>query len=174
MRDSVFKTLNRIPPAREFLNNMDFRPVPVYKTGLFAKDSAGGHHPAAGALFIQPHVQTSTGEQVLFDEVLGPGFAVLSLGPAHEGVLSLRSRNFWASLPTRFVQILPAGATIDAAAAAPDTITVIDVTGRLYAWFEEHRGQMAMLRPDRYVFGVFPAHALREAEDKTRALHLGL
>ncbi len=176
LRDSVFKTLNRIPPAHEYITHMDFKPVPVYEKGLFGKDDEGRHHPAAGALFIQPQVQTSTGQQVLLDEVLGPGFAVLTVGSevAHDDDHSVRSRSFWASLNTRFIQVLAAGATVDrGAAAAPETGVVVDVDGRIHAWFEEHGGEMVVLRPDRYVFGVFPPNALAAAEDKIRTLALG-
>jgi 3-(3-hydroxy-phenyl)propionate hydroxylase len=176
LRDSVFKTLNRIPAGHDYITHMDFKPVPVYETGLIDKDSSGEREPAAGALFIQPEVQTSTGERVLLDEVFGQGFAVIALGtgPARESADSPRSRDFWASLSTRFVQVLPAGATIDPQAAArPDTQVVVDVSGRIQAWLEEHDAQGVVVRPDRYVFGVFQADALAETEDKIRMSHLG-
>lgn len=176
LRDSVFKTLNRIPVTREYITHMDFKPVPVYETGLIDKDSSGDREPAAGALFIQPEVQTSTGQRVLLDEVFGPGFAVIALGtgPAPESAQSPRSRDFWASLSTRFVQVLPAGATVDPQAAAqPDTQVVVDVSGRIQAWLEEHDAQGVVVRPDRYVFGVFQADALAQTEDKIRMSHLG-
>jgi 3-(3-hydroxy-phenyl)propionate hydroxylase len=155
---------------------MDFKPVPVYEAGLFGKDDEGKHHPAAGALFIQPEVQTRTGQEVLLDQVLGPGFAILTVGPevAHDDAHSVRSRNFWARLNTRYVQVLPAGSTVESGTTAPpDTETVVDASGRIHAWLEEHGGQMVVIRPDRYVFGVYPANALADAEDKVRMLNLG-
>lgn len=176
LRDSVFKTLNRIPAAHEYITHMDFKPVPVYEEGLFGKDDKGKHHSAAGALFIQPHVETTTGQRVLLDEVLGPGFGVLTVGPevAHDDAHSVRSRNFWASLNTRFVQVLPAGASADSGTTSPpDTETVIDVSAKIHNWLEEQGGQMVVIRPDRYVFGVFQANALAEAEERIRALSLG-
>ena len=106
LRDTVFKAMNRIPRAKEYMGHFDPKPAPVYKVGLLAGENHGDRHDAVGTLFIQPHVLRKSGERVLLDEVLGPGFAVVGIDLAPRSPLSARSRAFWESLPTRFVRVM--------------------------------------------------------------------
>jgi 3-(3-hydroxy-phenyl)propionate hydroxylase len=86
---------------------------------------------------------------------------------------SLRSRNFWQSLPARFLRIVPQG-SMPAGRQPGETQEAGDVEGKLAPWFKEHDAGIVVLRPDRYVFGVFPAGGTAAAEQALRAAQLGL
>lgn len=170
LRDVVLKTLTRVPQVRGYLEQADPRAAPIYKAGLMAGGQPSGRHAAEGHLFIQPKVGTRAQPTVLLDEILGPGFAVLAMEADPRGKLSARSRRFWDDLQTRFVRIARGG---PAAEGAPGLVECVDAEGKLAAWFQEHDAGVVVLRPDRYVFGVFPAGNLFAAEDALREAHLG-
>jgi 3-(3-hydroxy-phenyl)propionate hydroxylase len=94
-------------------------------------------------MFPQPRVGTADGTRLL-DDAIGAGFAVI--GPQVEPAVA--ADPVWAGLPVRFLRVLPAGAD---PTGADD---VVDVDGVLGRWFTRHRADLAVLRPDRFVFGV--------------------
>jgi 3-(3-hydroxy-phenyl)propionate hydroxylase len=90
-----------------------------------------------GTVCPQPVVE-SAGRRVPLDEVLGPGFALLSDGPVDER-LDRRARTAGA----RRVALAPGGADL----------TVGD-DGTLRAWLRRGRASAVLLRPDRVVAAV--------------------
>jgi 3-(3-hydroxy-phenyl)propionate hydroxylase len=99
--------------------------IPGLAAGLL--DSEARADPAVGVLFPQPRL--SDNDEEMFDDLLGPGFAVVTRRPA-DG-----RRDFgW------FTDVLGG--------------RVVHDEGALHAWFERHRCRWALVRPDRYVFGV--------------------
>jgi 3-(3-hydroxy-phenyl)propionate hydroxylase len=173
LRDSVIKTLTRLPQVREYLSEADPRAAPEYKAGLMVDGQSHGRHGAEGHLFIQPKVQISGGETVLLDDALGEGFAVLSFADDPRVRMGARSRNFWQSLSTRFVRVLPPGSS-PTDKGSGDAQEIADAEGKLVAWFQEHGAGVVVLRPDRYVFGVFADDGeIVAAEQALRAVRLG-
>ncbi len=109
------------------------RTAPPLRGGVVIEEQVGDGKPA-GHLFAQPTVRAADGEAML-DELLGQGFAVVARG-ASELVLSEASRTFLSRL------------------GAP-TILLDELEpshGRFDALFES--AGAAVVRPDRYVFGV--------------------
>jgi 3-(3-hydroxy-phenyl)propionate hydroxylase len=53
----------------------------------------------------------------------------------------------WDGLGARVVALLPAG-------SAPREGAMVDGTGKIGAWFARHGVQVAVVRPDRFVFGA--------------------
>jgi 3-(3-hydroxy-phenyl)propionate hydroxylase len=172
IRDVIVKTLTRIPQVQHYLGEADPRAAPVYKAGLMLDGHPHGSHAAEGHLFIQPQVKLPGGESVLLDDALGQGFAVLSFGEDPGDRMSERSLSFWQGLPTRFLRILPAE-SVPAEKGSGQTYEISDAEGKLTDWFKEHNAGAVVLRPDRYVFGVFPADGIGDAERALRAAQLG-
>jgi 3-(3-hydroxy-phenyl)propionate hydroxylase len=173
LRDLVIITLTRLPQVQGFLSEADPRAAPVYKTGLMADGHSQGRHAAEGHLFIQPKVQTAGGETVLLDDALGTGFAIMSFADDPRAHMSARSGTFWQSLPARVVRVVPAGST-PTPQESGDRVVIADVEGKLAAWFQEHGAGVVVLRPDRYVFGVFAEeNGTAAAEQALRAAQLG-
>ncbi len=114
--------------------------------GLRAAGLAG--EADAGFPFPQPAVRRD-GRDVLLDEVLGAGFALVGLDTDPAARLSPAARGFWTSVGVRAVRLDPA----DGAAAA---------------WFRRHRARVAVVRPDRYVLAACEGPGLPTLEAVTR------
>jgi 3-(3-hydroxy-phenyl)propionate hydroxylase len=78
---------------------------------------------------------------------------VLGWAPAGDAEAKLRASNarLWQSIGARFLRVIPA---YDRATSAYE---IRDVEGGLAAWFRRYRAAVAVIRPDRFVFGALPA-----------------
>lgn len=94
--------------------------------------------PLAGYLGVQPRLRTTPGASELADDVLGPGFTLLSLveldGPARAAVRDLETR-----IGLRSAVVGPAGTAEEGAA--------------LGRWLGDAGAVAVVVRPDFYVFG---------------------
>jgi 3-(3-hydroxy-phenyl)propionate hydroxylase len=156
VRDRVLRLLDRVPRVHRFTSNAEFKPPPIYEEGAFL-DGRHRRGQAQGTLFVQPFVEDAHGRRLRLDDALGPGFAVLSWAPAgapartiEDSVRSSAPR-LWEALGARFLRAVPAAAR----ASGPDEIR--DVEGKLAAWFARYQAAVAVIRPDRFVFGALPA-----------------
>lgn len=147
LRDSVFRVLDHVPRAQRFIRNFEFKPRPLISRGFMLGGSRAHRLAPEGTYFPQPRVGAPGGEVVRLDELLGPGFAVLVHPDARE--TARRGAQVLAdSLGARFLRIIPPRA----GQAQPGE--VVDTEGRLDAWFIEHKVEIAVLRPDRYLYGA--------------------
>jgi 3-(3-hydroxy-phenyl)propionate hydroxylase len=152
VRDRVLRLLDRIPRVHRFTENVEFKPPPIYEAGALLD----GHHArgqAQGTLMVQPRVELADGQTVRLDDALGPGFAVLGWAPAGDAEARLRSSSsrLWESLGARCLRAVPASARVTS------EHEIRDVEGKLAAWFHRYRAAVAVIRPDRFVFGALPA-----------------
>ena len=147
LRDSVFRALDRIPRAQRFIRNFEFKPRPLISRGFMLGGSRAHRRAPEGTYFPQPRVGAPGGEVVRLDELLGPGFAVLVHPEARETVR--RGAQVLAdSLGARCLRIIPPRS------GQAQSGEVVDTEGKLDAWFNEHRVEIAVLRPDRYLYGA--------------------
>jgi len=110
------------------------RTVPPLHDGVITVEQVG-ETSSTGFLLRQPTVRTVTGVECRLDDLLGPGFAVLA---RREGDLDLskESRAVLARLGARLVAL--------------EGVDV--VVGEMDRLFDSHAA--AVVRPDRYVYGV--------------------
>jgi len=114
------------------------RTVPPLRGGVVVEEQVGDGN-ATGHLFRQPTVRTAAGVDVMLDELLGPGFAAVGRTDADLAMSDASQRTF-ARLGGR-------------------TVSLADIEtrlGKVDALFDAHAA--AIVRPDRYVFGVTDAH----------------
>ena len=109
--------------------------LPPLERGVIADDG----HRANGTLFPQPRLVVD-GRDVLMDEKAGKGFLVV-LGDA------------FAGSPDKVARIAAGlSATVLAIGNAPGALRELD--GVMADWFAGYDAAAALVRPDRYVFGV--------------------
>jgi 3-(3-hydroxy-phenyl)propionate hydroxylase len=110
------------------------RSAPPLRGGVLVEEQAGGAHPV-GALLRQPTVRDTEGSECRLDELLGPGFAVVA-----------RKRSD--------LQMSPAARSIlERLGGRTVALEGLEITeGEADRLFETHAA--AVLRPDRYIFGV--------------------
>ncbi|AKJ00110.1 3-(3-hydroxy-phenyl)propionate hydroxylase [Archangium gephyra] len=147
LRDNVFRALDRIPRAQRFIRNFEFKPRPLISRGFMLGGSRAHRQAPEGTYFPQPRVGAPGGEVVRLDELLGPGFAVL-VHPDTRETARRGAQVLADSLGARCLCIIPPRS----GQAQPGE--VVDTEGKLDAWFREHKVDIAVLRPDRYLFGA--------------------
>jgi 3-(3-hydroxy-phenyl)propionate hydroxylase len=149
VRDGLFRLLDHIPRARKFIRDFEFKPGPAIDHGLISGGRRRSARAPEGSYFPQPRVRTDTGYRVLLDDLLGPGFAVVGLDCDPSALVGDTAP--WSALGARFISIMSPGTGTNIPSAA------VDESGRLTAWFRRHGAAVAIVRPDRFVYGVASA-----------------
>jgi len=103
----------------------------------------------------------------MLDEALGMRFAVLVLGNADEPVLQ-SAEALAAQLGGVCLRVLPVARPVETR-----TGDVVDLEGKLFAWFSLHEADAVVVRPDRYVYGASRGSGIeRFREELRRFVHL--
>ncbi len=115
----------------------------------------GGVSPT-GTLFIQPpRVDTRDRQNVLLDDVLGPGFAVLCWSNNLRAILGDNAFRRWKELGAEFIEARPMTQLHWPGHDDPDVVVIGDKTGALKAWFDTYTDSVLFLRPpDRCIAGA--------------------
>jgi 3-(3-hydroxy-phenyl)propionate hydroxylase len=151
---AAFRLAALVPPLRDWLAQMRFKPVPRLTQGFFLGTPLG--QKLAGTMFPQPFVEHD-GKPVRLDDILGAGFAVLSYG-AEPDALARQARTLAEKLQANVVGCLPRSMAF---AAKPLAVMVRDQSGEIGALLQE-RPTLVVLRPDRYVAAVFTAGDIKD------------
>jgi 3-(3-hydroxy-phenyl)propionate hydroxylase len=114
--------------------------MPPLKSGLFSGD------PPAGTMAPQP-VALRNGTPVRLDELLGEGFAIVA-GEGARDILTPRALDAWSAFSPTVVQVTECR-------EPQPWLTASDPDGQLALWLT--RNLCAVVRPDRYVYGVATA-----------------
>ncbi len=151
LRGMLLKMLEAFPGAQDYFLQMKFKPAPRYDSGLFVDiDRQPFEASLVGQMMPQPLVKTANGKTVRFDDVLGPGFALIAQNGEDAASLERLQHPLWQQLKPALVHLRNGDA--DKAAAG-----VIDVaaTDDFVRPLRTHRDQIILVRPDRYVAGAF-------------------
>jgi hypothetical protein len=124
------RTLTRLPGTEGKVLNAAW---PRFQTGPLAP--AGDR--AAGRLCPQPRLRTDAGDDVLLDELIGDGFAILTRRQG-TGAYDTETRQFFDALDTRVLHL-------------DDTAAATDIDGALTTLLDDIGVDALLLRPDRVV-----------------------
>ncbi len=158
LKSSVLKALERFPGARQWLFEMRFKPRPRYDAGLFAGlDGQPVEASLVGEMVPQPVVLDERARPQLLDALMGPGFCLLVQDDAGEAALERLGHEVWSALSPRRLRLRFDGAGPPAAsplrtARVPRAGEIEDAArNALHARpLRTHRGQVLLVRPDRY------------------------
>lgn len=155
---SFFRATALVPPVRDYFLQMKFKPKPRFHDGLLVA-SQSDTVDLVGTMLPQPTVRTADGRTVPLDEITGHGFAKIAIGAeamVASAELSDAARAMWRRLETRRVVLLPA--------MDPQTVRVAQERGYIPVALAAESmpkrlgalaGKVVVVRPDRYVAGVF-------------------
>jgi len=167
VRNWLLRWAFRIPRTRRMLRNYEFKPKMVLEQGCLAGGRRRKRTAAEGSYLPQPRVGLASGATVLLDEALGMRFAVLVLGNADEPVLQ-SAEALAAQLGGVCLRVLPVARPVETR-----TGDVVDLEGKLFAWFSLHEADAVVVRPDRYVYGASRGSGIeRFREELRRFVHL--
>jgi 3-(3-hydroxy-phenyl)propionate hydroxylase len=106
-------------------------------------------------------VRTADDRDVLLDEALGSGFALLVRGPRAEAALPALNAAPFAALAARIVLMRPEGGDVN----APAGVTVVHDIGPPSPRLAELSDHIILLRPDRYVAACMAVDELETGGD---------
>lgn len=153
LRDVVFSILNSIPPIRDYVVQMQFKPMPQYTRGVVVQKSPASS--AVGRLFIQPHVSLKDGRVVRLDDIIGYRFAIVAWASDPTFYMNDEARTLWRRLHGRtLVARSPGELTSGVEDISPETTLIGDGSMALKDWFAFEDVGIAILRPDRFVAAV--------------------
>jgi 3-(3-hydroxy-phenyl)propionate hydroxylase len=144
-----FRALTLYPKARDYIAQMKFKPPPRFAKGFIVPDASSARETLVGRMLPQPRVRAD-GRDVLLDEVLGPGFALLVNSPRAETVVPLLQGKPWSDLGARIVVM---GGRASAGALAVQALSPVPR-------FDAYNDHVLLLRPDRYVAACIPVSDL--------------
>jgi 3-(3-hydroxy-phenyl)propionate hydroxylase len=154
LRDRVIRAASVVPTLKRYILEMRFKPMPRYEQGAIAHLEPRSPTPPTGTLFIQPRVDTRESQNALLDDVIGPGFAVMSWNNNPRLLLGDVAFARWKALGASFLALRPMTQLNWTGHDDPEVVVVGDKTGALKAWFDGHAESFLVLRPDRCIAGA--------------------
>jgi 3-(3-hydroxy-phenyl)propionate hydroxylase len=158
VRDLVVRSASIVPSLKRYVLEMRFKPMPRYEQGAVVHtvvpEKPRRTDSPVGTLFVQPRVDTRDHQNVLLDDVLGGGFAVLCWNNNPREILGANAFANWKALGAKFVAARPLSQLHWTGHDDPDVLIVGDRGGDLKAWFDTHQESVLFLRPDRCIAGA--------------------
>ncbi|MBJ8343840.1 bifunctional 3-(3-hydroxy-phenyl)propionate/3-hydroxycinnamic acid hydroxylase [Antrihabitans sp. YC2-6] len=134
LRDPAFRIGMRLPILGNYLRDAGWFPAAHYPSGLRAG------HGAAGSLPPQPWVLDETGERRRLDDVIGPRWVLLHVGPAWQW-------DNWTAAGVESVELRSAAAPVAAN-------SVVDLDDVLTTWMTRKGANVLAVRPDGFVYAA--------------------
>ena len=179
-RNLLTKIVLATPWLGDFVTRGDFIPKPTYRTGSYMGLARTWRNRAAGRQMPQPLVRGPLGRAQLLDELTDNAPLLIGMGIDPRTQLTPNELMTWTALDTRFIAAYAHGRRPEGAAteqATPEGLVEIeDLDGLLLDWLRANgarRGHVAIVRPDRVVFGLVPGRELGNATRAfTQQLHM--
>ncbi len=163
LRDLSFRILNLIPPTHTLLTQAGIKPDATLAHGLLLPARQRALRHFVGQLLPQPFVQTTTGQRVLLDDMLGNTFSLLRLYENPHEAFRAMTHPLWQQLAVRFLCLQPiARENVSVAADHLTCTTVFDNDAILTRFFHHRRDILLLIRPDRFIMAAF---SVAETED---------
>ena len=162
LRDIVLRTLNAIPITRTLFTEARIKPAPRYKRGAILRNFTRytrANSALTGILLPQPKVITTDGQRVLLDDIAGPHFAIICCHPDPIKAFANLNTDFWQQLGAHFVHVQPTEQTrkkytFNNFSIFPGIPLHVVQTDDSH-FLRTCRDVCIVVRPDRYVLGVF-------------------
>lgn len=174
LRNGLSRIATRMPGIGPFINQGNFIPKAVYRRGSYFGLPRRRWSGCEGALMPQPAVRAADGCRHRLDDALGDGFVLLGAGVDPRSLLSDEHRAWCDRVGVRYAVMYPWGSRPHGSVEScwsKDLIELEDVSGDWFRWLKRagaRPGCVAILRPDRFVFGVVPARRINEVMAKLR------
>lgn len=173
LRDGVLRVFRAVPALRRWFQDGGFKPMPVYARGQYLGLPRRRRNGPEGTLAPQPEVRLIDGRRLRLDDLLGDGFALIGFCCDPRAGLSRFQMEGLARLGTRFITLYPyagrpQGMKDVERATAADLPEVEDLGDLMVDWFRRaglRRQGVAVLRPDRFAFGVVAPNRIGPAVD---------
>lgn len=149
---AFFRATAIVPPVRDFFLKMKFKPKPRFHEGLVEIEHSK-HPRLVGSMAPQPVVRVEGGETVPLDDLIGHRFGLVAIDVPAVSLRSVFELPLWTQLQASKMVLCANGIHTGAALGGFTTATVDELPASLAT----AKGCFVLLRPDRYIAGVFDA-----------------
>ena len=163
---TAFRVMGLWPTCRDYFAQMKYKPKPRFEAGFILPDHLGARRTMVGRLLPQPRIVRQDGCQVLLDEALGEGFALIFFSDA---MASTFDTERWAVLAGLQPKILIVKTEGVADHPSIHMETVIDSDAVILKAAGGQKDRILLIRPDRYVLTTFLS---AEADERIGQLSL--
>lgn len=166
LTQGALKLCSLYPPVRDYVLQLKFKPKPRFLQGFFVSTSTSQPGLPAGQLMPQPWVELPGGQRVRLDEVMGRGFAALTLAQASAPE---HLQEFPKALSLKQIRVVRQGDDFlpEAQAVHGNVTTVRDCEGVIGTILQQAAADTVLLRPDRYVLAYLrqdKAHGMAQLQ----------
>lgn len=144
LRNIYYRTIRHIPGLKAYTNSMKGKPVPGFQTGFVARPQH--QNTPVGRTFPNYDVGTENG-RMLLDDFVGHDFCIYGLNADPRSLLTAEQVTAWEKWGARFI-------TIKTGTLVVGKDEIGDAVGRLWEWFQVYGAKLAIVRPDRIVYGI--------------------
>ncbi|SHN18395.1 bifunctional 3-(3-hydroxy-phenyl)propionate/3-hydroxycinnamic acid hydroxylase [Cryptosporangium aurantiacum] len=166
VRDGLFRGVQRVPGARDYILQMKYKPAPRYERGVVVPPARPDAASPVGRLLGQPFVTDAEGARRRLDDVLGPVFAVIGLDGDPGRGLSADARTLLTRMDARLWRVLPAAPGrrhgVDRDLVDGTGVLIDDEGGFRDLLLARPAERILVVRPDRYVAAACGPDALPE------------
>ncbi|TPQ44152.1 bifunctional 3-(3-hydroxy-phenyl)propionate/3-hydroxycinnamic acid hydroxylase [Cupriavidus pinatubonensis] len=149
---AFFRATAIVPPVRDFFLKMKFKPKPRFREGLVEIEHSK-HPRLVGSMAPQPLVRVEGGETVPLDDLIGHHFGLLAIDVPTVALRSVCDLPLWTQLQASKIVLCANGIRTGATLGGFSTAAVDELPASLAT----AKGCFILLRPDRYIAGVFDA-----------------
>lgn len=173
VRNVLTRVAKVTPVVGRIVQEGAFIPQPAYAAGSYFGLPRTSWRSPEGRMMPQPSVRGVDGKRHLLDLLLGDGYALIGAGVDPREALSAAELAAWQSLGTCFASIFPFGGRPQGKVdqrVPPALVEIEDIDGGYFDWLRARGGtvgSVAIVRPDKFVFGLVRPEALLAA---TRSL----
>ncbi|WP_185907803.1 FAD-dependent monooxygenase [Psychrobacillus soli] len=155
IRNTAFSVMSVVPPLKRYVTEMRFKPKPICTKGLFVDIETKEKDSILGAAIPQPNVLFSDITYRLMDYALNNNFTLLKVGNPDSIHFPEFNKELFTKLGIKEVTVLPSSYLPHEAYGE----TVITDTEGV---FNAYQNKFILLRPDRYVAGIFTSQQWNE------------
>jgi 3-(3-hydroxy-phenyl)propionate hydroxylase len=163
LRDLFFGALRFIPPAQRYIREMKYIPKPFLRSdAIYAANESGAEQQLVGRIYPNPSVQ-SQGKDVLLDDLIGMGFALIGVNVDVDSVKQLKAQFAGLEIKLVLVNQAPDAALSQALSGDAQIVLSTVVDTRFDGVFAKYAGQWLLTRPDRVVAAAGDAKLISQA-----------
>jgi 3-(3-hydroxy-phenyl)propionate hydroxylase len=162
LRDGIALAARSVGSLRRRLDGLPPKPYARYRAGFVVATDGG--NDIAGAMLPQPKMLLADGTTVPLDELLGGWFSLIGVELDGSALERLRS-DVWERLGARRIELA-------LGERYPEGASIADAEGALSSMLAPYRGQIVVVRPDRFVLGAFDPDQEQSFIDRWRSIGL--
>jgi 3-(3-hydroxy-phenyl)propionate hydroxylase len=162
----AFALIGLLPPLRDYFLQMRFKPKPRFTKGLVLIEGKAGKL-SCGHMFPQPMLTDVQGQEILLDDSIGAGFALIQYGDHSRQRIDELQHGLWFHLEAKRILILPE--PVKNIPSMPGCTVLHDRQGLLKEILGDSN-TFLLLRPDRYIAAIFDKAGETKAAESLQLL----